>query len=236
MRLVLSALTATALAAAPIRAQQGLPVDAAKLVPHRDSMAIMVNGQQRGTSVWALVRGGDSLRVTEATSIAGVLDQATTVSLARDGQVVAVSQSGTMRGANASIEVRYSGGRVTGQVQAVTPDGPLQFAVDTAVPAGTVDDNAVQALLPTLPWAAGAAWSFPMFSAGRNAVAVMQLRVMEEEAVSVPAGAFAAWRVTMTGADGEVTFWIKKEAPHTVLKVTAGGAPLSFELASTTQR
>lgn len=236
MRAVTATLIATVLAATPARAQGALPVMAGRLVPHRDSMVIVVNGQARGTSILELARSGDSLRVLEATTIPGMLEQSTTVALARDGQVLRVSQTGTMRGANASIEVRYADGRVTGQVQAVTPDGPAQFAVDTALPPGTVDDNAVQALLPALPWAAGASWTFPMYSAGRNAVVEMTLQVVSEEAVGVPAGAFAAWRATLTGGDSEVTFWIRKDEPHTVLKVTAGGSPLSFELASTSQR
>jgi hypothetical protein len=233
MRLFFAGIGALSLAAAlPAAAQQPLPIDAAKLAPHRDSMVVLVNGQPRGASVWELRKTGDTLVVHELTAIGTVMRQETTVDLDRHGEVRRVSQSGVVRDVQGSIEIRYAAGRVTGQVRAVTPEGPKQFTVDTTVPPGTVDDNALQALLPSLPWAEGAEWSFLMYSAGANSLTEMVLRVVGVETAMVPAGAFDAYRVYLSGGEADVSFLILKRAPHTVLKVEMTGAPLKFELVS----
>jgi len=211
---------------------QPLPIDAKKLTPHRDSMVVLVSNQPMGSSVWGLQKSGDGLEVHELTIIGTIMRQETTVALTKTGAVQRVTQSGTARGVEGSIEIRYAGERVTGNVTAVSAEGPNHFAVDTTVPPGTVDDNAVQALLPALPWAKGAGWNFWMYSAGANAVSEMALYVVGEEMAMVPAGAFDAYRVRLSGEGTSVDFLILKRAPHTVLKVEMSGAPLKFELVS----
>ena len=211
---------------------QPLPIDAKKLIPHRDSMVVLVNNQPMGASVWGLQKNGDSLAIHELTIIGAIMRQETTVRLNKAGVVQQVTQSGTARGVEGSIEIRYADGRVAGAVTAVSAEGPNHFAVDTVVPPGTVDDNAVQALLPALPWAAGAGWNFWMYSAGANAVSEMALYVVGEETAMVPAGAFAAYRVRLSGGGTSVDFLVLKRAPHTVLKIEMSGAPLKYVLAS----
>lgn len=239
MRPILCLLGALTLAAAaPAAAQdslpepQRLPIDAKKLVPHRDSMVVLVNNQPRGANVWGLRRQGDTIVAHESTTIDTTIRQETTVDLDKRGDVTRVSQSGMARGVPGGIEIRYANGRVSGNVQAVTPEGPSHFAVDTTVPDGTVDDNAIQALLPALPWTKGAGWNFWMYSAGTNSLTVMALYVVGEETAMVPAGAFDAWRVRLSGGITSVDFLVLKRAPHSVLKVEMSGAPLKFELVS----
>jgi hypothetical protein len=232
MRSLTAVAAALVLAATPATARQGLPVDVARLTPHRDSLAVFVGGEPRGASVLQLQKRGDTLAVTELTSIGTVMRQETTVDLDAAGRVQRVHQSGVIRDAQASIDIRYVAGHVTGQVQAVTADGPKQVAIDTTVPPGTVDDNSLQALLPALPWAEGASWSFTMFSAGSGMLTEMQLTVMAVETVMVPAGAFEAYRANLTGGTSDVSFLVMKKAPHTVLKVETVGAPIKFELVS----
>ena len=234
MRPILAVAVTLILAAAPAAAQQGLPVDAAKLTPHRDSLVVFVGGQPRGASVSQLLKRGDTLVVKELTSIGTVMRQETTVDLDARGQVIRVHQSGMIRDVQASIDIRYIAGHVTGQVQAVTAEGPKQVAVDTTVPPGTVDDNSLQALLPSLPWVEGASWIFPMYSAGSGALTEMQLKVVAVETAMVPAGAFEAYRANLTGGATDVSFLIMKKAPHTVLKVETVGAPIKFEFVSST--
>ncbi len=246
MRHTLAALGALALVAVSTAAAQDpaapagpsltrpLPIETKRLTPHRDSMVVLVNNQAMGTSVWGLQQQGDSLVVHELTVIGTAMLQETTLSMTKEGQVRRVKQSGMIRDIEGGIDVSYADGRVTGNVQAVTSSGPNHFAVDTTVPPGTVDDNAVQALLPSLPWAKGAGWNFWMYSAGTNSVTEMVLYVLGEETAMVPAGAFDAYRARLSGGATNVEFLILKRAPHTVLKVEMSGAPLKFELVSST--
>jgi hypothetical protein len=209
-----------------------LPIEAKKLVPHRDSMNVLINNQQMGTSVWGLQQLGDGFVAHESTTIGTTMSQTTTVELTKSGEAQRVTQSGMVRDVPGAINISYAGGRVTGTVDAVTPTGPKHFAVDTTVPPGTVDDNALQALLPALPWAKNAGWNFWMYSAGTNAVTEMVLYVIAEEMAMVPAGAFEAYRARLSGGATDVEFLILKRAPHTVLKIELSGAPLKYELVS----
>jgi hypothetical protein len=228
------ALSAPVLAQDPAPPSQArpLPVELKKLLPHRDSMNVLVNNQQMGTSVWRVQKLGDGFVVHETTTIGTVMTQATTVELAKSGDVQRVKQTGMVRDMPGGIDIAYANGRVTGSVDAVTSTGPNHFTVDTIVPPGTVDDNAVQALLPALPWAKGAGWNFWMYSAGTNSVTEMVLYVLGEEMAMVPAGAFEAYRVRLSGGATDVEFLILKRAPHTVLKIEMSGAPLKYELVS----
>lgn len=244
MRHTLAALGAlTIVLAAPVFAQdpapaaepspaRPLPIETKKLLPHRDSMTVLINNQPMGTSVWGVEKVGDGFMVHESTAIGAVMTQNTTVDLAKSGQVLRVKQTGKVRDMDGWIEVSYDNGRVTGNVQAVTSTGTDQFAVDTTVPPGTVDDNALQALLPSLPWAKEAGWNFWMYSAGTNSVTEMVLYVISEEMAMVPAGAFDAYRARLSGGATDVEFLILKRAPHTVLKIEVSGAPLKYELVS----
>jgi hypothetical protein len=179
-----------------------------------------------------LRHSGDTVVSTELTSIGTMMRQETTVTFDGRGQVQRVLQSGVVREFQASIDIQYVAGHVTGKVQAVTAEGPKQVAVDTTVPPGTVDDNSLQALLPSLPWAEGASWTFPMYSAGSGTLTEMQLKVVAVETAMVPAGAFDAYRANLTGGTTDGTFLILKKAPHTVLKVESMGAPIKFEYVS----
>ncbi len=239
MRHLLAIAGALTLAAAvPAAAQDSLPqprplpIEAKKLLPHRDSMVVLVNNKPLGTSVWGVQKQGDSLEVHELTIIGTSMRQETTVGLTKKGEPLRVNQTGMIRDVQGGIDIRYTGTRVTGNVTAVSAEGPNRFTVDTTLPEGTVDDNSVQALLSALPWQKGAGWNFYMYSAGTNSVSVMALFVVGEETAMVPAGAFDAWRIRLTGGATSVDFLVLKRAPHTLLKIEMSGAPLKYELVS----
>jgi hypothetical protein len=209
-----------------------LPIESKRLIPHRDSMVVLVNNQPLGTSVWGVQKQGETLVVHELTVIGSAMRQETTVEMTTKGEPIRVTQTGMIRDVQGGIDIKYSGARVTGNVTAVSAEGPNQFTVDTTLPDGTVDDNSVQALLSALPWQKGAGWNFWMYSAGTNSVSEMALFVVGEEMAMVPAGAFEAWRVRLTGGATSVDFLVLKRAPHTLLKIEMSGAPLKYELVS----
>jgi len=103
--------------------------------------------------------------------------------------------------------------------------------VDTTVAPGTLDDNAIQALLPALPWTAGARWTAPVFASGLGTSLTMTLAVAGEESVTVPAGTFQVFRAELTGGPQPVTFYVTKAAPFRLVKVAIAGTPIEMQLA-----
>jgi hypothetical protein len=91
-------------------------------------------------------------------------------------------------------------------------------------------------VIATLPLKEGYATAFRNFDVQSNKVKMMQLKVVGVEKVSVPAGNFDAYKISLTSdEDDNQTVWIDKET-RKVVKITAvlkqlGGAVLTSELA-----
>jgi len=91
-------------------------------------------------------------------------------------------------------------------------------------------------VIATLPLKEGYATAFRNFDVQANKVKMMQLKVDGVEKVSVPAGQFEAYKISLTSEEGDnQTVWIDKES-RKVVKVTAvlkqlGGAVFTSELA-----
>jgi hypothetical protein len=151
--------------------------------------------------------------------------------MSANGEMRQVTQSGKAQGQDTRIDVSYSGGRVKGSATTPGQGGPKTIAVDTTVAAGTIDDNAITALLPARPWAGVAKWPAPVFASGQGTSTQMTLAVTGEDSVTVPAGTFAVYRAELSGGPQPVTFYVTKAAPFRLVKVAIAGTPIEMQLA-----
>jgi hypothetical protein len=199
------------------------------LTAHRDSFVIIVQGQQRGSSVFTVHTKGDSAHIVEKTVMGTMGKQDSEIFTDLHGHLRSVTQASSFGGQQAMLNVAYQNGHAKGL--SLSPGQPQPAQVDALVPADAVDDNAFQALLPGLPWKLGAKWEFPVFSAQNNSVTSQTLTVEGVEKVTVPSGTFEAYRAVLQAAI-PVTFWVNRAVPHRVLKVAPNGQPFSMELAN----
>jgi len=96
-------------------------------------------------------------------------------------------------------ELQFAGHTVTGMISG--DDG--NHAINTDM--GTVifaDGASGQDVLAALPLAKGYNVEFRNFNVGSLQVKTLQLRVMDTERVTVPAGTFDTWKVLITSLDG----------------------------------
>ncbi|HSE68706.1 MAG TPA: hypothetical protein VLB12_17065, partial [Gemmatimonadales bacterium] len=205
-----------------------LQLDSTLLVPRKDSLLVVAQGRTVGVQVSTLERSADGLLYTETTNIGNVISQTTKVSMDLGGRMRNLAQTGTMRGQDTKIDLAYSPGKVKGSAHVLGPNGPMNLAVDTIVPAGILDDNALQALLPALNWAPNVRWTIPVFASGQNRVRTLTLTVRATGTVSVPAGSFQAYMADLEGDNQKVTFYISVDPPHRLLRLTVAGTPLEF--------
>lgn len=225
VRMLAAALIA---AAAPVQAQQpGMPK--LELAAHRDSFVIMMQGKPVGTSVVALELNDAGAKITESTSMPGMV-QNTEITLDAALRVRKVAQTTRARGMDGSIGVEYANGRVRGSAAVPGPQGLKTIAIDTVVPADVLDDNQLQAVLPGLPWSADAEWQLPIYSAGSNTLTTYAVKVTATEDVTVPAGSFRAWKAELRGGHAVLNVWIDTKSKR-VLKISPVGAPLEIVLA-----
>jgi len=208
-----------------------LPVDLSLMTARSDSFAIRVQGIPLGGQRITIERTDSGFRYHEHMSVAGFVSQQTDVAIDATGRTTAVKQSGEQQGQPTSIEVRYGNGRATGSAATIDPaTGPKTVAVDTTVSDAAIDDNALYAFLPTLPWRTGARWTFPVFNAAQASESTRTLAVTATESVTVPAGTFEAYRADLTGGEAPFTIWVSASAPHRILKVALAGQPIEFVL------
>ncbi len=232
MRIILLSIAAIAAAANSCASQAGrapragVQIETQRLAARADSFEVRVGGRAVGWQVARIVPTGTGVRYEETTSL-GPTNQRTVVEMDAAGAVRSVAQQGTANGAEMRIDLRYGGGRVSGR--ALTPlSGGKEVAIDQELAPGTVDDNALQAILPTLRWSPGAQWVIPVFSSGKGTVTQQTLRVTGVETVSVPAGEFSAYRAELSGGERPVVFWVSAQSPHQLVRIAMPGTPIEF--------
>lgn len=207
-----------------------LALDISALVPRRDSFQISLNGNVLGWQRGLLDKTADGYRYTEDTHIGGFVDQVTTLELDASARMKSVKQTGKVQGRDASVDVVYAGGRAKGT--ASTPDqqtGQIKkVTLDTVVVEGTLDDNAVQAILPALQWKPGAKWTMNVLSAGQGEIKPWTLAVAGTETVTIGGKPVEAYRTELSGAPQTLTFWVSTAAPHVLLKIAIAGVPVEI--------
>ena len=205
-----------------------LPLVMARLVASRDSFAINVQGKPLGWSATSVEDVPEGKRLTEHTSLGGFVEQQTTVDIAPDGTMLRVRQSGKAQGQPTAIELDYRGGRVKGKATTQAAGGPKSLVIDTTASPGTVDDNALQGLVPALPWSATANWTFTTFSGGQNEAKVTTLKVTGTEIVKLPEGPVEAFKAEWSGGWQPATFWVTTTAPYRLVKIGIAGTPVEI--------
>jgi zinc protease len=127
--------------------------DRSQIVARNDSSQAAVQGNVVGAQTTQAVVSPDSVVFTEVTNIpVAAFTQRSVVVLNGDLSMRRTDQTGTVQGQQTTTHLEYAGGRVKGQAQQPQRGGsPSTTAVDTTVPAGIIDDNALRLLLPALP-------------------------------------------------------------------------------------
>jgi zinc protease len=208
-------------------------LDPAQFTAHTDSSRVLAQGTPVGVTVSEVRRAADSLVYTERSNLGnGSFQQRTTLLLdPGDGSVRRVDQTTTQQGQTTETHLTYAAGRAKGSSAALQPDGTVKrFEIDTALPPGTADENAVPFLVPALPLAAGKSITLTFFTPSENAIKTLTFKVGAPESVTVSAGTFSAYRIDVTGARLPFTMYVSTEAQRRVLKTEFAGQPLVVEL------
>lgn len=206
-------------------------LDRSQLVARADSFQALVQGNAFGGQVAKVEISADSIVYTEVTSIGGTFQQRATVVLNSDLTMRRTDQTGTAGPQQTHTQLAYSGGRVKGTSMQPQPSGtPRSLAVDTAIPAGTIDDNALALLLPALPLEQGKTFNLNVFSSGEGVTKVVSVKVTGVEQVAVPAGTFPAFRLELSGMQLPVVMHVSQQAPRRLVRISPTGAPIVFEL------
>jgi zinc protease len=203
-------------------------LETAGLAPRHDSLLVLAQGRVVGRQVYSLEPSGSGFTYLEHTEIAQIVNQDTRLELDSLGHMRRLNQTGRIQGQDTKIELAYGDGRVRGSSRIASPQGPRTLAIDTSVAANILDDNALQALLPSLKWAPNVRWSFDVFSGGDNQIKTLTLSVVSVEQVPVGNRTVAAYRAVLEGGGPQVTFFVATAPPHRLVRVILSNAPIEF--------
>jgi hypothetical protein len=211
-----------------------------RLAPSSYTYRAMVQGNPMGQAAAAQERAteGDRqvLRLTSSMSLGGMISVNDTATV--DAVTLApihLREGGSQGGQAMSVSLDYQGTHLTGHVHVPTREGVRDAAVDTTLAQGTMLDlSSYSTLLTALPLASGARWTVNAYDGSEGVVRTLTASVTGEDSVTVPAGAFACWKVELTGGQIPITYYITKAAPYLIAKYALVGAPVVFELTAKT--
>lgn len=239
-RLALAGLAA-ALAAAPLHAQSPLPeADGSSLSPLRLSYATNIQTQGHQVTLeqtrtlervrladretWAVTERSRSSRGSSVDSVYLDAERLTPVRRFARGQ-------GTR-------ELAYSADSITGTMNFGGRETPVDRAIDGPVLSG---GPGLETALSGYPLEESWSATLRTHSPQQQEIHTREFRVTGTETVEVPAGEFEAFVVEATPVGGsgfEATFWVRREAPHHVVRsvrsipAEMGGGTITKELTS----
>jgi hypothetical protein len=220
---------------------EGSAVDMADLLPRGRSIVLNASGLEPVAAKYDVVYQGRSVgtlaRTLEAGPTPGIMFYRGTADLGIQTvtQSVAFSVPGfeslgavsriEAEGQITSAEIEVENGRITGRI--VTPEGSQD--VDEPLPSGAVLGDMIELVLWLADLEEGMDFTVPLVRVETGAVYNVPYRVVDLEDVEVPAGTFEAFRVEMGGPQPQ-TLWVRREAPHVLLRSDPTGDPVTFEL------
>jgi dipeptidyl aminopeptidase/acylaminoacyl peptidase len=143
-----------------------------------------------------------------------------------------ISRSRKMEQGPVKMEMKYTDDKASGSMSMNGTEKPISG--DTGGPLFAQGPGGPQSI-GCLPLAEGYLTIFRNFDSGKLKASLMQLKVAGSEKVTVPAGAFDAFKVEITSAEGgndAMTMWIAKDTRQPVKIQTAmpNGASMVAEL------
>jgi hypothetical protein len=210
-----------------------LPLDPTQLRSGRDSFVVLVEGTPVGSRTTALQRTPDSVVFTEQLTVEP--EAATLITIVLDPSdltIKSLDQTGRAAEQPSEMHLRFAGGRVKGHATVPQPAGsPLGITIDTAVASGPYyTEFASNVIVRALPLRPTAAFSLPAFSVGDRHVRTLNVLVEGMDSLRVPAGRFRAFKVTVSGAEIPLVFYVTEGVPRRILRVEIVGTPVVFDL------
>ena len=207
--------------------------DASQLVAGRDSFVVMVQGNPFGAltrSIEYSTQDGRPVFLVKLQMQMGAMggQSAEYTMDARTLDPISYEQEASQMGQTIQAKLAYAaGGRVSGSVS-----GAVEATIDTVFGSTVYDTDMLATLVQAMPLSDGASFTIGIFNVTEQTFSNVMIGVADGGTVTVPAGEFETWQVSVSGQLPWV-YWVSKNAPRRVVKMEVAGSPLSFELIAT---
>jgi hypothetical protein len=190
-----------------------------------------VQGNPMGTATERLRREGNDWIATSTVESPMMQQQSEVRFGATDFAPRAVRLSGGQGPAQMQVNLEVAGDRVRGRAE-LPPQAGGARDIDVEAVGGMLLPGMDPHVLAAAPLREGYSVSLPVFNAMGGGVTNVTYRVAGAEEVTVPAGAFPAYRIELSGAPQPMTVWVRRQAPHIMLRQEYAGVPVRVDLQS----
>jgi hypothetical protein len=190
--------------------------------------AATMEGAALGSAEFRLERvGGDWVSVVTVEALGST--QTTTLRFSAESLTprgITQSSNGPIGGA---AMLTVSGGRLTGTLE-LPPQLGGSRTLDEPLPEGILLAGMDEYALAVAPLDAQVKLTLPYFDLISGRVVRLEARVTGEADLTVPAGTFSTWRLEVTGGEAPLTLYLRKEAPHILVRQELAGQAVRFDL------
>ena len=186
---------------------------------YADSFVTLIRGVPQGWHRYSLEKTSDDLRFTDAFALGANLRRTVVVTLTPRLTVTTVRSTGREFGQAVAVQLDYVGQRARGWAVMRGESQPRRVAIDTVLPEGGFDGNALMAFLPLLDWRVGATYRLTLFDTDEGSITTQMLRIASRDTVTVPAGTFEAYRADLSTTQAPVRLWYTTAEPHRLIKM-----------------
>ncbi|HET6348610.1 MAG TPA: insulinase family protein [Candidatus Krumholzibacteria bacterium] len=172
-----------------------------------------------------LEKKGDDF--ASSTAIAGMLQLNEDMSFGSKFEPKSYTFSMTAGPQQASAQVTFDGGVAKGQAKG-GKDGDKD--INVTLVKGAILKESLDVVISTLPLEAGKSYKFPVIDAQSGTLENVTVDVAGEEDVTVPAGTYKTYRLTVKSGEGDQTMYVRKDLPHVLVKQSLPAQGLNIEL------
>ncbi len=129
-----------------------------------------------------------------------------------------------------SADLEFEGGKGVGTVKGPKAEEPKEITVKMIK--GAILDDSVEFALAVLPLELAKKYRFPVVDTKSGTLQNVDIEVLEEIKLDVPAGAFDTYKLKFKTPDGEYFVYCKKAMPHLLIKQEVPAQAMSLELKS----
>jgi hypothetical protein len=204
-------------------------LDAERLEEGVRRYELFVQGTPLGSAEYRLEREGEEwVSTARVTSMAG--SQETVLRFgAADFRPVSLRQEQGQGPLAISVALEVEGERVRGRVELPPRLGETRDYDDELTP-GTLLPGMDEYALALASLGPGTRLVIPYLDVTRGSVIRLEATVTGEEEVSVVAGTFRTWRVEVTGGEGALALFLRREPPHILIRQEFVGQPVRLDL------
>lgn len=166
--------------------------------------------------------------IEQTSKITGMIQMQEELKIGKSFEPISYTFSMSAMGNEMSADLSFEGGSATGTIEG--PDGPKE--IDLEMVQGTLLGNTIDLVIATLALEVGGKYRFPSLDTQSGGLENVNIEVMGEEDLTVPAGSYATFKIRVKRGSGESFLFVTKDLPHIVVRQEMPSQQLNLVLKS----